>query len=101
MWETTTDANAFLGAAGSFLRSKPVEHTVLLTVSERLARDAAAPEAENALLGWWTGGDGEVAAAFLHTPPYKLLIEAPPEPAAELGRELRGRALEGVNGEES
>src|SRR5690349_14733479 len=100
MWETTTDPREFREAAGAFLRSNPVEHTVLLTVSDRLVRDGGGPEAVDALLGWWTN-EGEVAGAFLHTPPYKLLIAAPPEAAAELGRELRHHALDGVNGEES
>jgi ribosomal protein S18 acetylase RimI-like enzyme len=99
MWETTTDARAFVGAAGAFLRSRPVEHTVPLTVSERLVRDPV----EGALLGWWTDGRGELAGAFLHTPPYAVLVSAPADAAAELGRDLRGaaRAVDAVNAEES
>jgi ribosomal protein S18 acetylase RimI-like enzyme len=99
MWETTTDARAFLDAAGAFLRSRPVEHTVLLTVSERLTREGA----PDGLLGWWAGGDGRVAGAFLHTPPYGVLVAAPPEAAAELGGQLRGagRAVDAVNAEDS
>jgi predicted GNAT family acetyltransferase len=101
-WTTTTDAAAFLDTTGGFLHSRPVEHSVLLTVSARLARGNGAAEPDEALLGWWAGPDGAIGGAFLHTPPYKLLVAAPPQAAAALGRQLReaGHALDGVNGEE-
>ncbi|WP_205863102.1 hypothetical protein [Planosporangium thailandense] len=37
-WFTTSDLEEFLAAAGGFLRSRPAEHTVALTVAEDLRR---------------------------------------------------------------
>lgn len=52
-------------------------------------------------MGWRTAGD--VAGAFLHTPPFPLLLSAVTPPAAAglaltlAGRTLAGRTLAGVN----
>lgn len=35
-WHITEDLDAFLARTGAFLRSRPVLHTVQLTVTERL-----------------------------------------------------------------
>ena len=102
-WQTTEDPSAFVTAAGEFLHARPASNSVLLTVSDRLVRGGArAYGGERPLLGWWDGAEGDVAGAFVHTPPYALLLAAPAEAAAALGAQLAsaGRELPGVNGEE-
>jgi RimJ/RimL family protein N-acetyltransferase len=110
-WVTTGDAAGFLEEAGSFLRAERARNTVLLTVAEsaRLRPPAYAPDqADNAgqasqdkrpLFGWWTAGDGAVGGAFLHTPPFPVLLSPVPRAvAAELAATtLAGRPLAGVN----
>jgi GNAT superfamily N-acetyltransferase len=82
-WSTTPDATRFLMAAGDFLRSRPADHTTLLTVTDALlARDPDAYGEEDPLLGWWLQEPGIVAGAFLHTPPWPIVLGAVPEPAA-------------------
>ena len=50
------------------------------------------------LFGWWTGHGGEAGGAFLHTPPYPLLLTAvAADVAAGLAAALAGRPLSGVN----
>jgi RimJ/RimL family protein N-acetyltransferase len=78
-WATTGDPAAFLEAVGPFLRSRPVEHTLLLSVSDRLARGGGGTAAEP-LLGWWEEG-GEVHAALVRTPPRPVLLSEVPEAA--------------------
>jgi GNAT superfamily N-acetyltransferase len=114
-WVTTADAAEFLAEAGSFLRAERARNTVLLTVAEsakvdpsHFAPDGAGPDDAGAdkrpLYGWWTAGDGAVdgavGGAFLHTPPFPVLLSAvPPAAAAELAATtLAGRPLAGVNG---
>src|SRR5437016_5504065 len=54
--------------------------------------------AHRPLFGWWTGNGGGASGAFLHTPPYPLLLTAvPADVAAGLGTVLAGRPLSGVN----
>jgi GNAT superfamily N-acetyltransferase len=105
-WVTTGDPAAFLAAAGSFLRAERARNTVLLTVTETALADpstyAAPGETDpdkRPLFGWWTAGDGAVGGAFLHTPPFPVLLSAVPGPAAaELAATtLAGRPLAGVN----
>jgi GNAT superfamily N-acetyltransferase len=119
-WQTTSDVAEFLGAAGPFLRADRVRNTVLLTVTETIRENpaiyhggpAAAPPAAPAaapvvdithglpLFGWWTA-EATVRGAFLHTPPFPVLLTAvPPKAAASLATEtLAGRPLGGVNGD--
>jgi RimJ/RimL family protein N-acetyltransferase len=82
-----------------------VLHTVELTAAETLqARGIAAFGSPGPLFGWWRPGDGPVTAAVLHTPPYPVLVTPLPAGAAPpLARGLlaRGRALAGVNGEQT
>ncbi|OSC75588.1 GNAT family N-acetyltransferase, partial [Streptomyces sp. BF-3] len=40
-WTFTHDVDVFLAAAGPSLTARPVEHTVALTVTERLRRSGA------------------------------------------------------------
>lgn len=105
-WRTTGDVAEFLGAAGGYLRRERARNTVLLTVTEQLrlnpARDAAATivadPAGLPLFGWWTGSGDEIGGAFMHTPPYPLLLTALPAAAVlELAAALAGRTLSAVN----
>ncbi|WP_432039423.1 GNAT family N-acetyltransferase [Streptomyces cucumeris] len=96
-WTTTDDLDAFLAAAGGFLRGRPAEHTVLLTVAASLAAAGSGRYGERPpRYGWWrpdpgagpepgAGGDGEgsVGGAFLCTPPYPLVLSPLPDEAAE------------------
>jgi predicted GNAT family acetyltransferase len=98
-WETTGEVARFLHAAEAFLRSRPVEHTALLTVSETVSlRGPHVFGDEAPQFGWWSEGES-VAGAFVHTPPYPLLIgPAPVDAAAALVGALADRPLSGVNG---
>jgi GNAT superfamily N-acetyltransferase len=105
-WVTTGDAAGFLAAAGIFLRAERARNTVLLTVTQTAIADpstlAAPGEADPdkwPLFGWWTADDGAVGGAFLHTPPFPVVLTAMPLPAAtELAaKSLKDRPLAGVN----
>jgi predicted GNAT family acetyltransferase len=98
-WETTGDVRRFLDVAGAFVRGRPVEHTALLTVSEIIAlRGPNAFGDEAPQFGWWSE-DGQVAGAFVHTPPYGVLLgPAPVAAAASLVEALADRPLSGANG---
>jgi predicted GNAT family acetyltransferase len=100
-WTLTEDLGEYVAAAGGFLRSRPVEHTIQLTVTETLQRRGSLAFGRSApLFGWWRPADGEVAAAMLHTPPYGVLLTGLPEHAAQSLAEAlatRGRALPSVN----
>jgi RimJ/RimL family protein N-acetyltransferase len=124
-WRTTGDVAVFLAAAGDYLRAERARNTVLLTVAETLRQNPARYHGEDPdpdgqpLFGWWSpaadipGGPaasgaldasgaraaGEVRGAFLHTPPFPVLLAAiPAARAAELAAvTLAGRPLSGVN----
>ena len=122
-WRTTGDVAEFLAAAGPFLRGDRVRNTVLLTVTETIRENPAlhrsgpagpagragragpaAAAARLPLFGWWTPETPEtpaapVSGAFLHTPPFPVLLSAvPADAAASLATEtLAGRPLGGVN----
>jgi RimJ/RimL family protein N-acetyltransferase len=106
-WQTTGSVAEFLTAAGEYLRRERARNTVPLTVAEQLrvnpARYAAAGTdgtgpAHRPLFGWWTGNGGAPSGAFLHTPPFPLLLTAvPADAAAGLATVLAGRPLSGVN----
>ena len=93
-WNLTDDVDEFLTGAGDFLRARPVENTVLLTIANTLRRHGPAVYGEDPpVLGWCDGG------AFLRTPPRGALLTAmPPEAAADLARALKGSALPSVDG---
>jgi GNAT superfamily N-acetyltransferase len=78
-WETTPDIERFVERAGPFLRSRPVEHTVPLTVVEALRAHRVG---DGARLGWWTDPGGAVTGSFLWTPPHPPLLTAVPPGAA-------------------
>jgi GNAT superfamily N-acetyltransferase len=119
-WQTTGDVTEFLAAAGPYLRRERVRNTVILSVTETMRVNAAAsagkssptaghPESASAdgvagqaarpLFGWWSDRAGAVAGAFMHTPPFPVLLtEVAPEAAAELaGVTMAARPLGGVN----
>lgn len=102
-WFSTEDLAEYHAAAGRFLRSRPAENTVLLSVLEILrARGGAASGDAAPLFGWWQPDDGNVRGAFLVTPPYPVLLSpAPLESLEPLARVLAsaGRPLAGVNAE--
>ncbi|WP_405719423.1 GNAT family N-acetyltransferase [Streptomyces sp. NBC_01537] len=74
-WNLTDDVETFEAAAGGFLRSRPAEHTVLLTVTATLRESGTTAFGdEPPHFGWWTGAGGAVGGAFVRTPPRPLLL---------------------------
>ena len=97
-WTTTADPEAFLAAAGAFLRANPAANSVVLTRVETMRERPAA----DALLGWWREPGAAASGAFMHTPPYPVMLTAmAPAAAAALADTLaaRERPLAGVNGD--
>jgi RimJ/RimL family protein N-acetyltransferase len=91
-WHITDNVDEFLAAAGDFLRSRPVEHTVLLSIMDTLReRGPHAFGAGTPVFGWC--GDG----AFVRTPPRgALLTHMPPGSAAALAVSLAGTDLPAI-----
>jgi len=93
-WLTGEDRSRYLAVAGGYLRGRPVEHTLLLTVLESLGAEAADAHADagpTPRYGWWRSGAGAVAGAFLQVPPYPVLLSSMPGGAAgELAGLLAG-----------
>jgi hypothetical protein len=74
-WQLTEDLETFLAAAGGFLRARPAANTIILTAMELLrAKGANAYGDATPLFGWQAGADGAVTAAFMHTPPYPVVL---------------------------
>jgi RimJ/RimL family protein N-acetyltransferase len=100
-WQLTEDLETFLTTAGGFLRARPAANTIMLTAVELLrAKGATAYGDAIPLFGWQADPDGTVAAAFLHTPPYPVVLtDMTDAAAAELAVLLAGRAHQapGVN----
>src|SRR5215831_7272624 len=100
-WQLTEDVDTFLTTAGGFLRARPAANTIMLTATDYLrAKGAAAFGDVTPLFGWLAGSGGSVAAAFMHTPPYPVLLtDMPDASAAELAADLvsRGHQAPGVN----
>ena len=80
-WTTTHDPEEFLEAAGGFLRSRLVEHNLILTITDQLRRGGPLPAGQT-LLGWWTGAAGH-AGAFTRTPGFPLAVTPMPEQALD------------------
>jgi GNAT superfamily N-acetyltransferase len=103
-WTLTEDLGEYVGAAGGFLRSRPVQNTIQLAAVETLRACGGSAFGEiPPLFGWWRSSDGEVAAALLHTPPYPVLLTGLPEPSAGPLAEVLSagrRQLAGVNAEQ-
>ncbi|MET9406886.1 GNAT family N-acetyltransferase [Streptomyces sp. NPDC002935] len=71
-WRLTRDLDAFLGRAGDFLRSRPAQHTVALTVTDALRRRGTRQFGQDAPVFGSLERDGAVRATFFRTPPYRL-----------------------------
>ena len=93
------DVARYLASAGEFLRSRPAEHSVLLTVTEAVRIGGPATFGDDQpLFGWYVPDGGPVTAGCVHTPPYPVALTAMPDPvAAALARTLagNGRAVAG------
>lgn len=97
-WHTTESVDEFHEAAGDFLRSRPVEHTVPITLVDTMReRGSHFYGPDDPVFGWWRSDGGPVTGAFLQTPPFPLLLTAAPD-VPELVDLLRDRPLPGVNG---
>jgi predicted GNAT family acetyltransferase len=101
-WFITEDLDEYATAAEGFLRSRPVAHTVPLTIIETLRAGGWNVDADDGLsaplYGWWSEGNG-VTGAFLQTPPHPVLLSGMPEPAIETLPDALtsvGRSLPGV-----
>lgn len=112
-WVVTEDLGEFLGVAGTFLRSRPVLHTVPLTVTETLRLRGTQAYGTEAPLFGVLEGEGVVRGAWFRTPPYRLMltplaaeveegatVEALVEALAEQLAGL-GHALPGVSAEQT
>ncbi|MFE0459847.1 GNAT family N-acetyltransferase [Kitasatospora sp. NPDC058965] len=101
-WTLSESVAEFQQHAGPFLRGRPVENTVLLTLAHQLAAGGAAggDPACAPRFGWWRPGPGEpVAGAYAQTPPQPLRLGAmPARAAAELAEAVVGQEQPGVGG---
>jgi predicted GNAT family acetyltransferase len=96
-WELTTDVEAFASTAGEFLRSRPVQHTVFLTLVDTLRRRGLhAYGSGDPVFGWWSSG--AVEGALIQTPPHPMMFTSMPAEAVPAAVEaVAGRPLSGVN----
>ncbi|SNY52072.1 GNAT family N-acetyltransferase [Paractinoplanes atraurantiacus] len=83
-WRLTHDIDEFAAAAGDFLASRPVRHTVFLTVIDALRRRGLrAFGPSDPIFGFWRTASGTVDGALLRTPPHPMMMSVlPPEAAA-------------------
>jgi RimJ/RimL family protein N-acetyltransferase len=96
-WHLTDSVDEFYDTAGDFLRSRPVEHTLPLTVIDALRqRGPRAYGPDDPILGWWRAADGRVDGACFQTPPHPLFVTAAPA-VPELAELLADRPLPAVN----
>ena len=105
-WFLSDSLPDYSATAEGLVRANVVRNTILLNVAETLrARGPAAFGPDHPLFGWWLPpGTGVVGAAFLHTPPYPVVLTSmAAQTAAELAQALasRRRALGGVNADHS
>jgi GNAT superfamily N-acetyltransferase len=101
-WVISDSLPDYSATADGLLQASPGQNTILLNAAATLrARGLAAFGPAGPLFGWWRPpGTGTVTAAFLHTPPYPVVLTSmAAETAAELAQALasRGRAVPGVN----
>lgn len=99
------DPETFLAAAGDWLAARPVESTVVASVTARIRREGMPRDLPFAL--WWVvvrDAAGEIVGAGMRTfphPPYMAyLLSMPDDAARELASALhaRGESVSGVNG---
>ncbi|MFF8944412.1 GNAT family N-acetyltransferase [Streptomyces sp. NPDC014864] len=99
-WYLTGALDEFLALAGDFLRARPAQHTVQLTVTESLRARGVHLYGDGAPEFGVLRGEGTVRAAFFRTPPHPLVLTSLTEEEADAlaGRlAASGRALPGVN----
>lgn len=99
-WYLTGALDEFLAHAGDFLRARPAQHTVQLTVTENLRARGAHLYGDGAPEFGVLRGKGTVRAAFFRTPPHPLVLTSLTEEEADAlaGRlAASGCALSGVN----
>jgi RimJ/RimL family protein N-acetyltransferase len=97
VWHLTDSADEFHRVAGDYLRARPVEHTIPLTVVDTLRKRGPHQfGSSDPFFGWWQDDAGGVRGAFLRTPPYPLYVTAAPA-VPELVELLADRPLPGVN----
>src|SRR5262245_33866774 len=107
-WRTTDDVEEFLANAGEWLRRRPEEHTLQLTIAETVRRQGpGAFGGGSALFGWYATDEtvpGGVVAAFTFTLPYPpALTGATTAVATALAERLAddGRAVTGITSDEA
>jgi GNAT superfamily N-acetyltransferase len=97
VWHLTDSVDEFDRVAGDFLRSRPVEHTVPLTLVDTLRkRGPHFYGADDPIFGWWQDDAGVVGGAILQTPPHPVYLTVAPA-VPELVELLADRPLPGVN----
>ena len=103
--QITEDPRAFLAAAAEHLAADPVVHTVIASVTARIAAVAQRPAVDHPR--WWAvarDATGAVAGVAMRTAPFAphpLYVLPMPDTAARMLAEAvreRGEALGGVNG---
>ncbi|MFI5890520.1 GNAT family N-acetyltransferase [Actinoplanes sp. NPDC051513] len=99
VWELTDDVEAFASTSDDFLRSRPVEHTVFLTLVDTLRRRGLHAYGSGApIFGQWRTDDGAVDGVLLQTPPHPMMFSRLPGGAVAAALDaLAGRSLPGVN----
>jgi GNAT superfamily N-acetyltransferase len=98
-WELTDDLESFMTVAEAYIRSRPVEHTTLLTLIGTLRRRGLAAYGNQApVFGAWRDHNGVVAGVLLQTPPHPVLFgEVPPTAVTDAVKAFGGRAIPAVN----
>jgi RimJ/RimL family protein N-acetyltransferase len=81
-WRLTDSIDAFLDAAGDYLRAEPVLHTVPLTVLGMIRLRGPSAYGDSPPIFGWHDSAGVVDGAFLQTPPYPVLLATLPTGAA-------------------
>ena len=98
-WQLSDDVAAFVSTTGTFLRSRPVQHTVLLTLVDTLQRlgpHACGPD--DPVFGWWRTRSGAIDGVLVQTPPRPMLFSALPAEAVPAAVDaVGGRPLTAVN----
>jgi GNAT superfamily N-acetyltransferase len=99
MWELTEDVEAFAAVAGDFLKSRPVEHTVFLTLIDTLRRRGMQAYGSGApIFGSWRTDGGATDGVLLQTPPYPMMFSRLPGGAVAAALDaVADRPLPGVN----